>query len=212
LVLALPIGQQQMTRFVVGRVLYHVGRTSTYVILGAAVGMIGVAVPMSGIQRWISIGAGVIIVLFSLVPRINAWIMQHTGPLARMSKAIGEAIGNLLSRDSLIGLYFMGMLNGLLPCGLVYLALAAAIPFGNPFSAMTFMAGFGLGTIPVMLAVSMFPRMFSLPIRLRLVKYTPVLSFIVGILLILRGLNLGIPYVSPKLQPVSQEAKQECCE
>jgi sulfite exporter TauE/SafE len=211
LALALPIGQQRVVRFVVGRLLYNVGRAITYVVLGAAVGMIGVAVPMPGVQRWISICAGVIVILFSLIPRINAWVMQQSGPLARASAIIGSGIGSLLKRDSLLGLFALGMLNGLLPCGLVYLALAAAIAYGDPLSAMTFMAGFGVGTIPVMLGVSLFPRIFSLSIRERLVRLTPVLSIIVGILLIVRGLNLGIPYVSPKLQPVSAEAEQECC-
>jgi uncharacterized protein len=93
----------------------------------------------------------------------------------------------------------IGILNGFLPCGLVYVALAGALNTGNAFSSVFYMALFGLGTLPVMLTVSIFGKFIAAPARRTINKIIPVFIVMLGILFILRGMNLGIKYISPAL-------------
>ncbi len=91
------------------------------------------------------------------------------------------------------------MLNGLLPCGLVYVALAGAVSTSSLSNAILYMALFGLGTLPTMLAISLSGKLFPIAFRLRLRAAIPIGVCLVAGLLILRGMALGIPYVSPAL-------------
>ena len=93
----------------------------------------------------------------------------------------------------------IGLLNGLLPCGLVYIALAGAIILGQPVLSAQYMMLFGLGTSPAMLAISVTSNMIGLSFRKKVLKLVPVMVFSMGLLFVLRGMNLGIPYVSPKI-------------
>ena len=97
------------------------------------------------------------------------------------------------------------MLNGLLPCGLVYIAIAGAIGTGDVVQGTLYMILFGLGTIPMMLSISLAGNMIGLALRNRINKLIPVLVVVVGLLFILRGLDLGIPYLSPEKQKIEQK-------
>ncbi len=123
-------------------------------------------------------------------------------------------------------LFFIGMLNGLLPCGLVYMAIAGAIGTGGVAEGSLYMILFGLGTIPMLLSISLAGNIMSIAVRKRINKLIPVLVVIVGVLFILRGLSLGIPYLSPPKQKIEQkfekslqseaeelhqESKGDCC-
>jgi hypothetical protein len=95
-----------------------------------------------------------------------------------------------------------GVLNGLLPCGFVYAALATALTAGDLVESMTFMAAFGAGTGPAMLGVSLVGRVASAAWRARLQRLVPYGLAFVGLLLIVRGLGLG-SMISPLLRPPS---------
>jgi len=104
-----------------------------------------------------------------------------------------------LQRRTFRSLALLGALNGLLPCGLVYVALAGAVSRGSLAAGILFMALFGLGTMPTMLAVSLSGRILPLAFRSKLRAAIPVGVCLLAMLLILRGLALGIPYLSPDL-------------
>jgi len=106
-------------------------------------------------------------------------------------------------------LFIIGLLNGLLPCGLVYIALAGAIVAGTAFDGALFMILFGLGTIPVMFAIPVAGSMISLKFRNRIGKIIPYFIILIGLIFILRGLNLGIPYLSPH---IDKGMKAKCCQ
>ena len=91
-----------------------------------------------------------------------------------------------------------GLLNGLLPCGLVYIALAGAVAAGDVFSGMSYMFVFGMGTFPMMLMISLSGKYFK-PLWFNYHRVLSIFLWILALLFILRGLNLGIPYVSPHL-------------
>jgi sulfite exporter TauE/SafE len=130
----------------------------------------------------------------------------------RLTGPVRRAIGILLQRSSLVALFLLGLVNGLLPCGLVYMALAAAITTGTMVQGVMFMAGFGLGTVPVMLTIALLGKQLQGGLRKRLSAFLPAFSVVIAVLILLRGLNLGIPYVSPKVVEEPREERIECCE
>jgi hypothetical protein len=211
LVLAMPAGAAGRLRFVAGRLVYNLGRVVTYVSFGALLGFAGGAVRMPGFQQTVSIAAGISVVVLVLLPRIGRSALSSFAPIARLAAAITSGISRLITRTSMPSLFGLGLLNGLLPCGFVYLAVAGALAAGTTVAGMTFMAGFGVGTIPAMFGVSLFPRLVSQSVRQKAVRLLPAFTVLVGLLLILRGLNLGIPYVSPKLNPPASQTEEVPC-
>lgn len=195
LALALPAAGRSTAAFVAGRVGYNAGRILTYFLLGLGFGTAGKSLLMAGVQRWLSIGLGALLIAGLLASRrLVFWTPVLTG--VHWLKA---RMGALLREPSLIGLATLGVLNGLLPCGLVYVAAAGAMATGGIMQGGVYMIVFGLGTVPMMLGLSCSGRMLPARLRLKLRTALPVAVFLVGALLILRGMNLGIPYLSPVL-------------
>ncbi|MBI5802255.1 MAG: sulfite exporter TauE/SafE family protein [Verrucomicrobia bacterium] len=193
LALALPATGNTRATFLAGRLLYNLGRIVTYAALGAVFGLLGQSFALAGFQRWISLAAGAVILLslfassrFTLgLPAITAvgWLKS--------------ALGNLLRQRSPGAVFTLGILNGLLPCGLVYAACAGATATGHFLSGTLVMLTFGLGTVPMMLGLSLAGPRLHTTLRFKLQRLVPVSLAIVGVLLVLRGLALGIPYLSP---------------
>lgn len=211
IVLALPVGGRSRTRLLTGRLIYSVGRVITYTALGAAVGLLGGKLLLPLFQQNLSIVVGGTILAVALAPRI-VHRLAAVSPLQPLYLRVSNGIGTLIRNESMAAMLGLGVLNGLLPCGFVYLAIAGAAVSANMTGGMMFMAGFGFGTVPAMLAISLFPGMFSVRIRSQLAKLLPAVTIVVGILLIVRGLNLGIPYLSPRFNaPTVEHAEPECC-
>jgi len=175
------------------RLAYNLGRVLTYTLLGALVGALGQAVAWVGIQRWISITTG-ILVLAAFASSKPFFLSTTTSLGVGRLKGV---FGFLLKQRSLGSIFALGTLNGLLPCGLVYVACTAAATTTHPFLGMAYMAAFGLGTLPMMLAITFSGQAIPPCIRFRLQRLIPICGMTVGLLLIVRGLALGIPYVSP---------------
>jgi sulfite exporter TauE/SafE len=174
-------------------VLYHTGRIFVYVSVGALFGLLGRHLYLAGWQQGLSIGMGVAI----LVIFFSRWIPFL--PAIHLSMRLGRWVGRLWRSPSTAKHFLLGLANGLLPCGMVYLAIAAALTRDTVVSAAAFMFFFGMGTLPLLLAVQWFGRMVAPAARLRLRRMLPLVTVVVAVLLILRGLNLGIPFVSPRL-------------
>jgi len=211
--LALPLNSSNWFTRVSGGFVYNIGRILTYMLLGAIFGLLGKGLHMAGFQLWASVIMGSLMIVSVLLPLIFKSIPNLNSLLERFSSRLLTGFRNLFRQGGTLSLFGIGLLNGILPCGLVYVALAGAINSGNMFTAMTYMALFGAGTIPVMLAVSIAGTMIGLKIRLFIHKLTPYIIVLLGVLFILRGLSLGIPYVSPKaeaLTPVVSKA-HKCC-
>lgn len=199
LALSLPGAGRARWRFVVERTLYNAGRAVTYTLLGGAFGALGVLAALGGAQQWISIGVGVLMIGGALVPWISRRVSQLERLPARFLGRVLSPIQSLYRHGGSGAMLLVGLLNGLLPCGFVYAALATATTAGDVMTSMTFMASFGLGTIPAMLGVSVVGRLASVTWRARLQSLIPVGLVVVGLLLILRGLSLGT-LLSPDLQ------------
>ena len=195
LALALPPAGKTATGHAAGRLAYNGGRIVTYCALGLLFGLLGKTLLLAGVQRWLSIALGVALLVGLFASRkLALW-----RPMARLVERVKARMSFLLRRRSWAALFGLGLLNGLLPCGLVYVAAAGATATGGLVHGAIYMAAFGFGTIPMMLALSLSGRLIPFSLRLRLLKVVPVAVFLLASLLILRGMGLGIPYVSPVL-------------
>jgi sulfite exporter TauE/SafE len=144
-----------------------------------------------------------------LFPARLAGVAGKVPGFAALERVLRRTLSALFARRSLGVLLLIGFLNGFLPCGLVYVALGAATTTGGPAEAAVFMAGFGFGTIPAMLGVSLFGGRIGGALRAKLSRAVPVVIGVVAVLLILRGMNLGIPYLSPRVKAETEDV--DCC-
>lgn len=209
--IALPIPNSGTFNFILGRVLYNIGRIFTYSFLGALFGLLGSRIVIAGFQQFVTIILGVIILIVVLTPfRYKAIITQHKF-IQKISLPVKSGIGELFKQGTISSMFLIGVLNGFLPCGLVYIAIAGAIASGDAVSGMMYMTLFGVGTFPAMFAATIFGKFINLNIRRKLSKAVPIFAVILAILFILRGMALGIPYISPKIsaQTISQQ-EMEC--
>lgn len=208
--LALPVRSSNKLVRMGGALIYNSGRTFTYAIFGGMFGLLGKGFVIGGYQQALSIALGVIILVGLLMPKSWTSIFSMLPIVNPFVSKLKSALGYLFSLGSLPSLFSIGMLNGLLPCGLVYMAVAGAIATGDMWRGSLFMAVFGWGTVPAMMLVTMAVGAFNLQWRSRIRQAVPVFVGLMACVLILRGLNLGIPYLSPELSKTDC-TKQTCC-
>ena len=195
LALALPRNVRTASGYFVGRVAYNLGRISTYATLGLLFGLSGKIISLAGFQQTVSITLGVLLIVGLFASRkLALW-----KPVTLLVNQVKSKMSGLLLRRSFLSQLVLGLLNGLLPCGLVYVAAAGAVATSGLWRGAIYMAAFGAGTLPMMLAISLSGNLVPFRWRLKMIKAIPVSIFLLGSLLILRGLSLGIPYLSPQL-------------
>lgn len=204
---ALPLNRSSKFSQFMGALAYNVGRLTTYGTLGLLFGLIGKSLVMAGAQRTLSIGAGIIMILSVVLPKVTKSINIDSFTFKYIGK-LKSVFGQLFKKSSIESLFFIGVLNGLLPCAMVYIALAGAIAEGDSSGGMVFMLFFGLGTIPMMYSATILGSFLSVSFRNKLQKFIPVMVIIIGSLFILRGMNLGIHYLSPEINRVDPEVTQ----
>jgi uncharacterized protein len=198
LALSLPLNKDTLWAKFSGSLLYNAGRIITYAVFGAVFGVIGKSVAFFGFQQWLSVLLGVVIIVFIVLPKRIAFTSKNNSVLNFFEK-LRLGLENLFAKKSYTSLFTIGLLNGLLPCGLVYMAAAGAVATGNIAESILFMAFFGLGTLPVMWGVTFFGNYVSITLRQKIRKAYPYMMTLMACLLILRGMGLGIPYISPKV-------------
>lgn len=195
--LALPTHNMSQVRKFTSLLLYQTGRIGTYSIVGLLFGILGRRIYLSGYQQLISIVMGLGILLLA----ISYFIHRYRRPVllfGRFYKVISKAIASLLRQSGGSFTFFLlGAVNGLLPCGMVYIALLTTLSFSEVAQGVGFMAMFGAGTLPAMMLVSYAAHTLQGRNRPVFRQVVPFFVLATGFLLILRGLNLGIPFISP---------------
>ena len=193
--LSLPIHKLSSLAKSSAVLLYNLGRALSYASMGLLFGIIGQSFVLFKMQQYLSIGAGLCILLVLLFSFLG---QQQTSIFHKYALFVKNKLSQLLKSDKSISSYLsLGIVNGFLPCGLVYMAIAAAVATGSIAKSGLLMFAFGLGTLPIMALTMVFGKYISAPVRNGLSKVTPYFIATVAALLILRGLNLGIPYLSP---------------
>lgn len=196
---ALPLGNSLNFKFFFRSLKFNIGRIFTYALLGGLFGGLGFGLKLAGLQQSISIALGIIMILTVLIPQSLKLFQTTERAYAQLTQKVKIKLGKLLGQKNASMLLFAGFLNGLLPCGLVYLAIAGAIASGDYFNGAAFMAFFGLGTLPALFGVLLF-KGFSAQSKIKIFqKAIPVFIVMLGVFFVLRGLNLDVPYLSPKI-------------
>ncbi|TLU96948.1 sulfite exporter TauE/SafE family protein [Dyadobacter sediminis] len=191
--LALPDQAGNRWRKVNGLLLYNTGRALSYAMLGAVVGLLGNVVAWMGYLNYLSVIAGMGMLGYVLWPK-NLGLWLHPPAIwSAVITCLKKKMSGVLQSRKMRGRFFLGILNGLLPCGLVYLALASSAATGNVPGAAMYMFIFGLGTLPMMLAIGLFKNRFTPSLRSRFHRFTPVVIAIAGCWLVLRGVLIRYP-------------------
>lgn len=180
----------------VGILLYNIGRTATYMLLGLIFSTVGASIQLSGMQQYFAMGLGVALLLFTFVP-IAGKKLEKSIYASGLLHSLRQNISAQFRQKSYRSTLLVGVLNGLLPCGMVYLAIAGAITSGDPFAGVVYMAIFSLGTMPAMVCMMSFRRL--IPKKLKL-NYVMLLSLVLGLVLLYRGTAMELPEISLLVQ------------
>ncbi len=199
----LPVDRTNKAKQVLQIVSYHFGRLFTYSLIGLLFGLLGKGFYFFGFQQQLSIIVGVLMILVTLLPK-NFQKYNFSKPINKVVMKVKSALGKELKKRGNDTFFTIGFLNGFLPCGLVYMAVFGALVTTNALSGSLYMFIFGLGTIPLMTTVVYIGNFANGLVRKKIQQVIPFVVVFIGVLFVLRGLGLGIPYVSPV--PVSDLA------
>ncbi|WP_434036375.1 sulfite exporter TauE/SafE family protein [Formosa sp. 4Alg 33] len=208
----LPVDRSNPIKKISQIFIYHFGRLLAYSIIGLVFGFLGKGLYIFGLQQKLSIIVGVLLIVIVLLPYKTFSTYNFSKPIFKVISKVKKGMGVALQKKTADTFLTIGFLNGFLPCGLVYMAVLSSIATAQPLKGALYMFLFGLGTIPLMTTAIYFGNMLSSLAKKRIQKLIPVFVIIIGILFIIRGLGLGIPYMSPKINPDTVESTMECIE
>jgi sulfite exporter TauE/SafE len=193
LVMSVPVQHLPQPKKLLGVLLYQFGRIGTYMLLGILAGLIGWRIGVAGWQQVFSVSMGILILFFLL----SSVLFKKAAGWKWFNQKVTQLIAWSMGRHSFSGMFLMGAANGLLPCGMVYIAITGAMATGTILNATLFMFVFGLGTLPALFSLAFWGTRLSWQNRQAMRKLVPYVVGLTAILLIIRGLNLNIPYLSP---------------
>lgn len=206
----LPVDRNNPAKKASQIVTYHLGRLTAYGTIGLIFGLVGKGFFMAGIQQNLSIFIGVAMIAVILIPERIFSKYNFSKPMFRLISKIKSTLGSQFKNKSYKSLFIIGLLNGVLPCGMVYVALFGAIAMQSESLGVLYMVLFGLGTVPMMSSVIYINSFLTVPVRNKIQKVIPYVAVLIGILFILRGLGLGIPYVSPSNMSLFVQETPNC--
>ncbi|GHA23958.1 membrane protein [Salinimicrobium marinum] len=193
----LPVSRDNKLKKFFQVFLYHGGRLLAYSIIGLAFGIVGKSLNLFGLQQQLSILVGILMIAAILIPSEKLQKYNFSKPVFKIIGKVKSSMGAALKKKTPDTFLTIGFLNGFLPCGLVYIAVFGAVASGSFFEGSLYMLLFGLGTIPLMTTAVYSKGLLSGVARQRIRKLIPVFVVLMGVLFILRGMGLGIPYLSP---------------
>jgi hypothetical protein len=193
----LPVDRSNSIKKVSQIGVYHLGRLLAYSLIGLVFGLVGKSLNLFGVQQQLSIAIGILMIVVVLIPYRTFAKYNLSKPLNKVISKVKSNLGQALKKKTPDTFLTIGFLNGFLPCGLVYMAVFGAVATGSLLQGSFYMVLFGLGTIPLMTSAIYLGKFLNQTIKQRIQKAIPVFVVIIGVLFILRGLGLGIPYISP---------------
>jgi uncharacterized protein len=206
----LPVDQNNPAKKGIQIITYHLGRVTAYSFLGLLFGILGRGLFLAGFQQNFSIVIGILMVIVVVVPEKVFAQYNFSKPVFRLIAKVKSSLGKQFKKKSYGSLFTIGLLNGFLPCGLVYVALFGAMAMQEVTKSIAYMAFYGLGTIPMMSAVVYASSLITLPFRNKIQKIIPIVAVGIGTLFILRGLGLGIPFISPSTMNLFVQNTPHC--
>ena len=206
----LPVDHQNEAKKVTQIITYHLGRLTAYATIGLIFGLLGRGFFLAGLQQKMSIFIGIAMIAAVLIPERIFSKYNFSKPVYKVISNLKSTLGKQFKNKSYKSLFTIGLLNGFLPCGMVYLALFGAIAMQSASFGVLYMLLFGLGTVPLMTIVVYIHSLLKLPFRNKIQKAIPYVAVVIGVLFILRGLGLGIPYVSPSNMSLFVQGGADC--
>lgn len=206
----LPVHKSSATKKVIQIMLYHLGRILSYGFLGLMFGWLGKGLFIAGFQQGFSIFIGVLMVVYILLPKNRFQYISFLKPVYKTVSQLKTYMGLQFKKTGYTSLFMIGLINGFLPCAMIYVALFGATATQDPYQGALFMMLFGLGTLPLMSAVVYISNAISVASRNKILKFVPVFVVILGLLFIVRGLGLDISFLSPGTLQLFVSAKPDC--
>ena len=191
--MALPLSHSDRLAILWRSLVYHFGRILTYGLLGLFLGALGQGILLAGWQKWFSVGIGALMLLMAfftvdLENQVLTWPGMRT-----FYQRIQRGMRALLKRRGIMATMGLGILNGFLPCGMVFMALAGSITVGHIWGGSVFMVAFGLGTLPLMFSVTIAGQYLPRKAKFYLRKFAPYVLAAFALLLIVRGFQVQVP-------------------
>jgi len=210
--LSMGLTKKQATNFYLQNLTYQFGRIFTYSLLGAILGIIGEGFEMAGIQKYLTIAVGILLIIMAVFSFGGKDFASKIPFFSTFLFKVKSNLGRLLQKADYRSRFTTGILNGFLPCGMVYMALTASLASGGIWQGASYMALFGLGTLPFMFTIVLVGNLMNQAFRIKVLKVIPVVMIILGALFIVRGLELGIPYLSPRAEAmtISKDNQGDC--
>lgn len=206
----LPVDRNNQAKKVTQIITYHLGRLFAYSTIGFIFGMLGKGFLLAGMQQKMSIFIGIAMILIILIPEKVVANYNFSKPIFKVISKIKTTLGSQFKNKSYKSLFTIGLLNGFLPCGMVYVALFGAIAMQSPTFGVLYMVLFGLGTVPMISSIVYLNSFLTISIRNKIQKAIPYVAVFIGIVFILRGLGLGIPYISPSNMSLFVQQQPNC--
>ncbi|RUT71945.1 sulfite exporter TauE/SafE family protein [Flavobacterium cupreum] len=206
----LPVDRHNEAKKVTQIVTYHLGRLTAYSTIGLIFGLLGRVFFLAGLQQKLSIFIGLAMILVVLIPEKTFSKYNFSKPVYKVISKIKSGLGAHFKNRSYKSLFIIGLLNGFLPCGMVYVALFGAVAMQSAGFGILYMLLFGLGTVPLMTIVLYINSVIKASFRNRIQKVIPYVAVVIGVLFILRGLGLGIPYLSPSNMSLFVQQTPNC--
>lgn len=208
--LMLPVDRNNEAKRVLQTLTYHLGKLVSYGSLGLLFGILGKGFFFAGMQQQLSIAVGVIMILIAIVPEKEFAKYNFSKPVYKVITKVKSSLGQQFKKKSFSSFFTIGLLNGYLPCGMVYVALFGALAMNSINLGILYMILFGIGTIPLMSLVTYISNTFSTSFRSKIQKVIPVIAVCIGVLFIMRGLGLSIPYISPSTMDLFVQQEANC--
>lgn len=193
----LPVDRSNTSRKLIQIFTYHFGRLVAYSMIGLVFGVVGKGLYIFGLQQQLSITMGILMIAIVLIPTKIFNKYNFSKPIYKIISKVKSSLGQALKKKTPDTFLTIGFLNGFLPCGLVYMAVFASLAMGSAFKSSLYMVLFGIGTIPLMTTAIYLGKFLNATVKQRIQKAIPIFVIIIGLLFILRGMGLGIPYLSP---------------
>lgn len=209
--MALPLNRSNSFTIWTGILQYNLGRVMMYSILGFVVGMIGISIELIGWLQGLSILSGILIIAYAWRKYIRLPFGNSNGTPDWLYAFITRQMGKFMASKNPLKLFMLGFFNGMLPCGMVYTALIGSLVMAHPVQGAAYMVLYGLGTLPALALIAFSANRISNSFRHKLQRSIPYFMTVIGFLLILRGMNLDIPYLSPKFDKQTNGSIQSNC-
>ncbi len=208
----LPLDRKSNSKRIFQLLSYHTGRLFTYGVIGFVFGLVGKSLHLFGIQQQLSIIVGVGMIIMIVIPSKGFNKNNFSRPIYKVVSKVKSALGAEFKKKNPGTFFTIGFLNGFLPCGLVYMAVFGALASGGAAYGTLYLVVFGLGTIPLMTTAIYLGNFLKGQAKQRIVKVIPVFVVVIGVLFIVRGLGLGIKYISPSNSVVVEQvnSKHSC--